>query len=688
MHNLPATKFADRESLWSTHICVVCTGQPHKRSNTYGPHYFPDTIEADPDRGSCRFVRSKAESYSAEELNAMLLSYVKHRVQEHTGKPVRRCVITVPAFFADGDRRALLAAAEIAGLEVLSLVNDGLAVALKYATDNLQLAKFQGVQRVLFFDMGATATQATVVEFRGREPSSPSSLPAPPSIRVLGAAWDSSLGGTAFTNRLVDMLAKGCAPKADPTKDERAMARLRKEATRAKQVLSANKETVVSIEDLVGDYDLRQTITRSAFEEHCSDLLERVNLPVLAALERAGNLTLKELDSFEVVGGGWRIPSIQDSLVASITRPLGKTLNSDEAACGGAAIMALYLSRAAATAVVAKRRRAHLAAPTQVSVALYIQDIVPHDIFVMIGSELAAVVPGGSPLVLLGGSGHGRGASTEWEEDEEAGFTVMIPVASSTDFVVTLQYTRGATVNPLASYTVTGLEAALQSVAVVEQVDGSSSSHYDIGGSNTVELHMRIKPDGTLQMFRALLVPHQGQRVGMTGEGLHVVGEGDGGESSSPSRVVDLSDLQASLMGGGGGGILAGVTGYGPVELAVSLVEDLTGGGRGWMGSMVGWGRAPSLNQMSEEDVTKSHWALEELEAKEYQVRRRGENCNLLEVCCFFSSLTLSCVHAHALHHFSLLLRVACLRYLSLLVRSFLCSFFCLVSLFPLPALQ
>ena len=106
------------------------------------------------------------------------------------------------------------------------------------------------------------------------------------------------------------------------------------------------------------------------------------------------------------------------------------------------------------------------------------------------------------------------------------------------------------------------------------------------------------------------------------------------------------------------------------------------------MGSMVGWGRAPSLNQMSEEDVTKSHWALEELEAKEYQVRRRGENCNLLEVCCFFSSLTLSCVHAHALHHFSLLLRVACLRYLSLLVRSFLCSFFCLVSLFSLPALQ
>jgi hypoxia up-regulated 1 len=236
-------------------------GQPHNAKNVYGPHYFPDTIEVDPVRGACRFVRSKSEAYSAEELNAMLLVYVKHLVQEHTGKPMRRCVISVPAFFADGDRRALLTAAKIAGVKVLSLVNDGLAVALKYATDNLQLAKLQGVKRVLFFDMGATATQATVVEFRGRESTSPGLPPSPPSVRVLGAAWDSSLGGAAWSNRVVELLAKGCLPHADPTADARAMARLRKEAGRAKHVLSANKETVVTVEDLIGEYDLKQVVS-------------------------------------------------------------------------------------------------------------------------------------------------------------------------------------------------------------------------------------------------------------------------------------------------------------------------------------------------------------------------------------------------------------------------------------------
>jgi len=111
----------------------------------YGPHYFPESIQLDPDRGTCRFVRRDVQGeYSAEELNAMLFSYVKQLVQQHTGQPVRRCVITVPAFFSDVDRSALLAAAKIAGLEVLSLVSDGLAVALKYGTDNLQLAKLQG----------------------------------------------------------------------------------------------------------------------------------------------------------------------------------------------------------------------------------------------------------------------------------------------------------------------------------------------------------------------------------------------------------------------------------------------------------------------------------------------------------------------------------------------------------------
>lgn len=435
----------------------------------------------------------------------MLLSYVKQRVQEHTGKPARRVVITVPAFFAEGDRRALLAAAKMAGLEVLLLVNDGLAVALKYGTDNLQLATFKGVRRVLFFDMGATATQATVVEFRGREKGSPSAPPTPPSIRVLGAAWDSSLGGAAFNNRLVDMLAKGCAPNASPTADARAMARLRKEAARAKHVLSANKETIVTIVDLVGGYDLKQNVTRADYEAHCSDLLQRVQAPVFAALQRAGNLTLKQLDAFELVGGGWRVPSIQQQLDETVGGTLGKTLNSDEAACGGAAIMALHLSRNAA---VRKKIQEHVAAPPPASVL--IQDVVPHDVLVVIQGHLAiqddvvAVIPSGSPLIVLGGGGTARCLSGDagvggLGVEENDGFGVMIPVATKRDFIVNLQYMREVGGRPFASYRVTGVESALSTRSATSSGIGSGGSSsggstppaYNGGGDNTVELHVR-----------------------------------------------------------------------------------------------------------------------------------------------------------------------------------------------------
>jgi molecular chaperone DnaK (HSP70) len=390
----------------------------------------------------------------------MLLSYIKQIVFEHTGKLARRCVISVPAFFADSDRRALLAAAKISGLEVVSLVNDGLAVALKYATDNLQLATLKGVHRALFFDMGATGTQATVVEFRGHEATSPtSSPPLPPSIRVLGAAWDSSLGGSAFTNRLLDLLAKGSLPKTvDLSKDARALARLRKEATRAKHVLSANKETLVTVEDIIGDHDIKELVTRGAFEEHCSDLLERVCAPVMSALHRAGNLTLEQLDAFEMVGGGWRIPSVQETLSSCVAahKLLGKSLNADEAACSGAALLALYLTHAGSGVKMGpdlgsgvKRSRARVPA--------LIEDVVAHDVMVMVDSEIVAVMPAGKPLLVLGGS---QAPVDVWTEAEE-GFTVIIPVAASKDFIAKFLYTREPGAQPFAAYMVTGVEVAL-----------------------------------------------------------------------------------------------------------------------------------------------------------------------------------------------------------------------------------
>jgi molecular chaperone DnaK (HSP70) len=580
----------------------------------------------------CRLVRSETEAYTAEELNAMLLSYVKQIVSEHTGKSARRCVISVPAFFADSDRRALLAAAKICGLEVVSLVNDGLAVALKYATDNLQLTTLKGVHRVLFFDMGATGTQATVVEFRGHEGTSPtSSPPSPPSIRVLGAAWDSSLGGSAFTDRIVDLLAKGSLPKTvDLSKDARALARLRKEANRAKHVLSANKETLVTVEDIIGDHDIKELVTRGAFEEHCSDLLERVCAPVTSALHRAGNLTLEQLDAFEMVGGGWRIPSVQETLSSCVAthKLLGKSLNADEAACSGAALLALYLTHAGA-GVKMGPDLGYGVKKSRAGVPALIEDVVAHDVIVMVDTEIVAVMPAGKPLLVLGGSQAPVGI---WTEDEE-GFTVMMPVAVSKDFIAKFLYTREPGAQPFAAYMVTGVEAALAAArgkASSARGGGDSAG----GGSQSVELHVKVSRDGTVSLFRAVFVSIDTLQRGEMGAGAGGEG-GEGGESAAQQAVIGVAAMHTSVMGGGGP--IQGLGGVGPVELVLSSWDSRSpgaGGGGGW-GALVGWGggrqEQPRVVGMTAADVKRSFGVLVKLEKKEGEVKKKDEKCNFLE---------------------------------------------------------
>eukprot|EP00961_Rhodomonas_salina_P156023 2100868-Rhodomonas_salina.1 len=132
-------------------------GRNHNKSNCYGPHYFPHEIQADNARSAFKIVPQKGHAYSPEVLNAMLLTYVRLKAQDHIGQPVRQCVITVPLFFTDAERRAILSAGAIAGLDVLTLVNNNVAVAFKYGIEN-NVAQMRAPKRVLFYDMGATGT--------------------------------------------------------------------------------------------------------------------------------------------------------------------------------------------------------------------------------------------------------------------------------------------------------------------------------------------------------------------------------------------------------------------------------------------------------------------------------------------------------------------------------------------------
>lgn len=180
----------------------------------------------------------------------MVMTYAKSLAQIHTNEKVSDCVITVPGFYRQFERQAILDAAHIAGLKVLSLMNDHTALALKYGIDH-NVASLTEPENVLFYDMGSTSTRASVVQF--------SAIPDKEAfqknktlgqLKVLSTSWDETLGGAAFTQIVADMLEK--QSKQPIAGNKRALAKLLQTAEKAKIVLSANKEAHPSIESFIG----------------------------------------------------------------------------------------------------------------------------------------------------------------------------------------------------------------------------------------------------------------------------------------------------------------------------------------------------------------------------------------------------------------------------------------------------
>jgi hypoxia up-regulated 1 len=274
--------------------------------NAYGPQYFPYELVVDEDRGAIK-IKEGERFLAPETLAAMVMTYAKSLAQTHTGEKVSDCVITVPGFYRQFERQAVLDAAHIAGLKVLSLMNDHTAVALKYGIDH-NVAALTEPENVLFYDMGSTSTRVSVVQF--------SAIPDKEAfqknktlgqLKVLSTSWDETLGGAAFTQIVADMLEK--QSKQPLAGNQRAYAKLLQTAEKTKMVLSANKEAHPSIESFIGDYDFKATVKRVDFEKAAEHLLKRTGVPIVTALALA-NLTGADIHKVEVVGGGWRIPLV------------------------------------------------------------------------------------------------------------------------------------------------------------------------------------------------------------------------------------------------------------------------------------------------------------------------------------------------------------------------------------------
>ncbi|KAK4207335.1 heat shock protein 70 family [Rhypophila decipiens] len=276
----------------------------------------------------------KKEKFSATQLVAMFLGKIKQITTNEIKLPVSDFVMSVPAWFTDVQRRALIDASEIAGLKLLRLINDTTAAALGWGITKLDLPSGdEKPRRVAFVDVGYSEMTCSIVEFKKGE------------LAVKATTWDRHLGGRNFDKAIVEHLQKEFHGKykIDIYSNPKALCRVYAAAEKLKKILSANQQAPLNIESLMNDIDVRAMITRQEFEAMVEPVLNRVQLPLEQALAQA-KLSKEDIDIIEVVGGGSRVPAIKERIQNFFGKNLSYTMNQDEAVARGCAFSCAILS--------------------------------------------------------------------------------------------------------------------------------------------------------------------------------------------------------------------------------------------------------------------------------------------------------------------------------------------------------
>ncbi|KAG6803682.1 hypoxia up-regulated protein 1 isoform X1 [Apis mellifera caucasica] len=308
------------------------------------PYY---DIISDEERKTITFRLDENTTYTPEELLAQILHKGKEFAENSAGQKISEAVITVPGFFNQIERTALMQAADLAGIKVLQLINDYTAVALNYGIFRSKEIN-DTAHYVMFYDMGASSTTATIVSYQNVKTKEKGFIETNPHVTILGVGYDRTLGGLEVQIRLQHYLAKEFdalnKTKNSVFSNVRAMAKLFKEAGRVKNVLSANTDHFAQIEGLIDEVDFRLQVTREKLEQLCTDLFERVTNPIKIALKTSG-LTMDAISQVVLVGAATRMPKIQEHLSQYLTIELSKNINTDEAAVLGAVYKAADLSK-------------------------------------------------------------------------------------------------------------------------------------------------------------------------------------------------------------------------------------------------------------------------------------------------------------------------------------------------------
>uniref|UniRef100_A0A673BYN9 Heat shock protein 4b n=1 Tax=Sphaeramia orbicularis TaxID=375764 RepID=A0A673BYN9_9TELE len=275
--------------------------------------------------------------FSIEQVTAMLLTKLKETAENALKKPVADCVVSVPCYYTDAERRSVVDAAQIAGLNCLRLMNETTAVALAYGIYKQDLPPPEEKARnVVFVDLGHSGYQTSVCAFNKGK------------VKVLATACDPELGGKDFDEFLVQHFCEefGKKYKIDVKSKPRALVRLYQECEKLKKLMSANSSDLpLNIECFMNDIDVSGKLNRGQFEEMCADLLGRVESPLQSLLEHA-KLKKEDIYAVEIVGGASRIPAVKERISKFFGKELSTTLNADEAVARGCALQCAILSPA------------------------------------------------------------------------------------------------------------------------------------------------------------------------------------------------------------------------------------------------------------------------------------------------------------------------------------------------------
>jgi molecular chaperone DnaK len=277
------------------------------------------------DRSGACAVEIDGKTYTPQEISAKVLMKMKEDAESYLGDTVTDAVITVPAYFNDAQRKATKEAGQIAGLNVLRIINEPTSAALAYGLDK------KDAEEILVYDLGGGTFDVTVLETGDNV------------VEVLSTDGDAFLGGDDFDNRIIDWLVKEFKDEqgVDLKQDVMAMQRLKEAAENAKKELSSSESTDINLPyitaDATGPKHLTRSITRAKFEGMIEDLVAGTVKTVQKVIKDA-DLTPNDIKQVVMVGGSTRIPAVQKAVKEVFGKELNKSVNPDEVVAIGAAI--------------------------------------------------------------------------------------------------------------------------------------------------------------------------------------------------------------------------------------------------------------------------------------------------------------------------------------------------------------